>query len=211
MRYTVEKQNKKRTVDNMEKTKFSKDLGMIFTLLLPVIYVVLGVLLLFVDGISTKVFANLFGAVAVVFGAAMIIHYFMRRGYLDMRAYGFSIGVFAVVIGICIMIKAQDIANSLSVLLNLCIMLTAIIKAQNAIQLKFAGSILWIPVLCISCAFLICTVLIAINPFKELSTRDTFTYVVLICDGVASFANSILVRIVFHKKAKESVTDIQPV
>lgn len=195
----------------MEKNKFSKDLGMVFTLLLPVIYVVLGILLLFVDGISTKVFANLFGAVAVVFGAAMIIHYFMRRGYLDMHAYGFSIGVFAVVIGICIIIKAEDIANSLSVLLNLCIMLTAIIKAQNAIQLKFIQSIMWIPVLCISGAFLICTVLIAINPFKELSTRDTFTYIVLICDGVVSFANSIMLRIVFRIKEKEDVTDITPV
>ncbi len=195
----------------MERTKFSKDLGMIFTLLLPVIYIVLGALLLFVDGISTKVFANLFGAVAIVFGAALIILYFMRRGYLDMRAYGFSIGAFAVIIGICIMIKAQDIANSLSVLLNLCIMLTAIIKAQNAIQLKFVGSVMWIPVLCISVAFLVCTVLIAINPFKELSTRDTFTYIVLICDGVASFANSIMLRIIFRQKAKESMREVEPV
>ncbi len=195
----------------MERTKFSKDLGMIFTLLLPVIYIVLGALLLFVDGISTKVFANLFGAVAIVFGAAMIILYFMRHGYLDMHAYGFSIGAFAVVLGICIIIKADAIANSLSVLLNLCIMLTAIIKAQNAVQLKFIQSIMWIPVLCVSVAFLVCTVLIAINPFKELSTRDTFTYIVLICDGVVSFANSIMLRIVFRIKEKEAVTDITPV
>jgi len=210
MRYTVCNQNKK-DGNRMERTKFSKDLGMIFTLLLPVIYVVLGVLLLFVDGISTKVFANLFGAAAIVFGAALIILYFMRRSYLDMHAYGFSIGAFAVVLGICIIIKSEDIANSLSVLLNLCIMLTAIIKAQNAIQLKFVGSILWIPVLCISGAFLVCTVLIAINPFKELSTRDTFTYIVLICDGIASFANSIMLRVLLHKKNKESATEIEPV
>ena len=195
----------------MEKSKFSKDIGMIFTLLLPVIYVVLGALLLFVDGISTKVFANLFGAAAIVFGAALIILYFMRRSYLDMRAYGFSIGAFAAVLGLCIIIKAEDIANSLSVLLNLCIMLTAIIKAQNAIQLKFIRSVLWIPVLCVSAAFLICTVIIAINPFEQNSTRDTFTYIVLICDGVASFANSIMLRIVFRIKVKEDVTDVTPV
>ena len=195
----------------MEKNKFSKDIGMIFTLLLPVIYVVLGALLLFVDGISTKVFANLFGASAIVFGAALIILYFIRRSYLGMRAYGFSIGAFAVVIGLCIILKAEDIANSLSVLLNLCIMLTAIIKSQNAIQLKCIGSILWIPVLCVSAAFLICTVIIAINPFEQTSTRDTFTYIVLICDGVASFANSIMLRIVFRVKTKDDVTDVTPV
>ena len=195
----------------MEKNKLSKDVGMIFTLLLPVIYVVLGALLLFVEGISTRVFANLFGAASIVFGAALIILYFMRRSYLDMRAYGFSIGAFAVVIGLCIIIKSDVIANSLSVLLNLCIMLTAIIKAQNAIQLKFIRSSLWIPVLCVSVAFLICTVIIAINPFAESATRDTFTYIVLICDGVASFANSIMLRIVFRIKANEGATDVTPV
>lgn len=192
----------------MEKRKMTKDLGMIFNLLFPIVYIVLGVLLLFVDGISTKVFANLFGALAIIVGAALIIHYFLRRGYLDMNAYGFSIGTFAAVLGICIIIKAEDIANSLSVLLNLCIMLTAIIKAQNAIQLKFIGSVMWIPVLCVSAAFLICTVLIAIDPFKTAAVRDTFTYVVLICDGAASFANSIMLRIIFRMKDKEAMTEV---
>lgn len=205
MRYTI-----KKAKDGfvMERKKFSKDLGMIFTLLLPIVYIVLGILLLFVEGINTTVFANLLGAMAVIAGAALIIHYFLRRAYLDMSAYGFSIGAFAVVIGICIIIKAEDIAHSLSLLLNLCIMLTAIIKAQNAIQLKFRNSIMWIPVLCVSVAFLICTVLIAIDPFGDSAVRDTFTYIVLICDGIASFANSIMLRIIFRMKDKEAATAV---
>lgn len=195
----------------MERRKDSKDFSLIFTLLFPVVYVVLGALLLFVEGISTQVFANLLGAVSIVAGAALIIQYFIRRSYLDMSSYNFSIGTFAVVIGLCIIIQSEAIADSLSVLLNLCIMLTAIIKVQNAIQLKFIKNIMWIPVLCISVAFLICTILIAINPFDDPDVRDTFTYIVLICDGVASFANSIMLRIIFRMKEKEGATDVTPV
>ncbi len=160
--------------------------------------------------INNKVLAERLGAFLIIAGAALIIRYFLSRSYLDMRAYGFSIGTLAIVLGICVILKADDVANSLSVFLNICIMLTAIVKLQNAIQLKFLKSKLWIPVLCVSLAFLVCTVLIVLNPFSD-SVRDTFTYIVLLCDGVAGFANAILLRTVTHKMEKSGMTDLQQV
>lgn len=185
----------------MEKKSFANRNSTLFTLLFPIVYVLLGALLLFVPDINTKVLAELLGALLIVAGAALIIHYFLSRSYLDMRAYGFSIGMLAIVLGVCAILKAQDVANSLSVCLNICIMLTAIVKLQNAIQLKFLKSIFWIPVLCVSIAFLVCTVLIALNPFPD-GVRDTFTYIVLLCDGVASFANALLLRTVTNRMEK---------
>ena len=69
--------------------KFTKDLSAVFTFLFPIVYIVLGLLLLIVDEINTKVFAYLLGMIAMVFGAALIIQYFLRRQYLDIHAYGF--------------------------------------------------------------------------------------------------------------------------
>lgn len=190
----------------MEKRSWVKDGGAVFTLLLPIVYVVLGALLLFVPDINTKVFAELLGALLMIGGAGLIIHYFLTRSYLDMRAYGFSIGMLAVLLGICTIIRGETIAQSLSAFLNLCIMLTAIVKLQNAIQMKFLKSRLWIVMLCVSMAFLICTLIIAIDPFEQASTRDTFTYVVLLCDGIASFVNCILLRVVARRFSRgESV------
>lgn len=194
----------------MEKKSLSNHNSVLFTLLFPVIYVLLGALLLFVPDINTKVLAELLGALLIVAGAALIIRYFLARSYLDMRAYGFSLGTLAIVLGVCAILKAQDVANSLSVFLNICIMLTAIVKLQNAIQLKFMKSKLWIPVLCVSLAFLICTVLIVLDPFSD-SVRDTFTYIVLLCDGVASFANALVLRTVTHKMEKNGATDLTQV
>lgn len=191
----------------MRKSPLSEQLGTVFTLLLPIIYIVLGALLLFVPDLNTKVFAELLGALLVIIGAALIIHYFLSRAYMDTNAYGFSVGALAIILGVCVLVKSTDVANSLSVFLNICIMLTAIIKLQNAIQLLFLRNKFWIPVLCVSIAFLVCTVLIAINPFEE-AVRDTFTYIVLLCDGVASFANAVLLRIVMRKHFRSSRMDL---
>ena len=67
-----------RKVVSMNK-KLSMDLSAVFTFLFPVIYIVLGLLLLVVDEINTKVFAYLLGMAAMVLGAALIIQYFLRR------------------------------------------------------------------------------------------------------------------------------------
>lgn len=198
---------RERTDLHMRRNPLSEQLGTVFTFLLPVIYIVLGALLLFVPDLNTKVFAELLGALLAILGAAFIIHYFLTRAYLEMNAYGFSIGALAVILGICVLIRSDDVANSLSVFLNLCIMLTAIIKLQNAIQLLFLRTRLWIPVLCISLAFLVCTILITVNPFTD-QVRDTFTYIVLLCDGVASFANAILLRIVMRRKPRPDRNEI---
>ncbi|MCH5184265.1 MAG: DUF308 domain-containing protein [Oscillospiraceae bacterium] len=193
----------------MRKKPMFGQLKTVFTLLLPIIYIVLGILLLFIKGINTEIFAELIGAMLMIIGAALIIHYFLSKAYMDLNAYGFSIGALAVILGICILIKSKDVGDGLSVLLNICIMLTAIIKLQNAIQLKFMKSVFWIPVLCVSLAFLACTVLITVNPFSDNNVRDTFTYIVLLCDGVVSFANAILLRIVVRRPPRApQTTDI---
>lgn len=193
----------------MRRRPMSGQLQTVFTLLLPIVYIVLGILLIFLrDKIKTETFALLLGAMMMIMGAALVIHYFLSRAYMDLNAYGFSIGTLAVVLGVCILIKSEEVGNILSVLLNICIMLTAIIKLQNAIQLKFMRSVMWIPVLCISLAFLACTVVITVNPFSETGVRDTFTYIVLLCDGVVSFANAILLRIVMRRPPQPPQTDL---
>lgn len=192
----------------MKRGSLFGQLRTVFTLLLPIIYIVLGVLLFFIGNkINTEVFAILLGGILMIMGAALIIHYFLSHAYMDMNAYGFSIGTLAVILGVCILIKSEAVGESLSMFLNVCIMLTAIIKLQNAIQLKFLKHFMWIPVLCISLVFIGCTILLAVCPFEE-AVRDKFTYIVLLCDGIVSFANAIVLRIVMRRHMNSAQTNI---
>jgi len=164
---------------------FMQDRGLLFSFLLPIVFLIIGILLLFTS-IDTKVFAILIGAVLIIVGSAWTIRYFAEKNYLNLSSYGFSVGILAVLLGICAIIRAEPIAQSLVIVLDICIMLTSIIQLQNAIQLKCLKSVLWIPVLCVACIFIVCSVLIALVPFEE-QVQKTFTYIVLAADGLVGF------------------------
>ena len=175
-----------------QKKTFMRDRGLLFSFLLPIVFLVIGLLLLFTS-IDTKIFAILIGAMMIIIGAAFVIRYFAEKMYLDMSSYGFSIGVLAAILGVIVIIRSSEIAASLTVFLNICIMLTAIIQLQNAIQLKFLKSVLWIPVLCVAAIFIVCTILIALVPFEE-KVLNTFTYIVLAADGLIGFVIAFIMR-----------------
>ena len=187
---------------DQQKKLFMKDRGLLFSFLLPVVFLVTGLMLLFTS-VDTKIFAILLGGMMIVIGAALVIRYFAEKSYLDMSSYGFSIGVLAIVLGVCTIIKSEAVASSLTVFLDICIMLTGIIQLQNAIQLKFLKSVFWIPVLCVAAIFIICTVLIALVPFEE-EVRNKFTYIVLAADGLIGFVIAIGMRRLMKRIATET-------
>lgn len=195
----------------MRKPRFEKDHGEIFMLLLPVVYLVLGILLLFFDSIKPSVLAQLLGAIMILFGAAFIIRYFIRHSYMDTSAYGFSLGAFAIILGVCVIIKSEAVGESLIVCLDICIMLTAIIKLQNAIQLIFMKSKFFIPVLVLSAAFIACTILIAVDVFHDAEVQNKFTYITMICDGVASFVITIVLRSKHRNKLRSEGPGMPPI
>lgn len=179
-------------MDQNGKKAFMKDRGLLFSFLLPIVFVVIGVLLLFTP-ITSQIFAIMIGAIMIIVGAAYVIRYFVEKAYLDMRSYGFSIGIFAIILGIVAVINSAKIENSLTVFLAVCIMLAAVIHLQNAITLKFLKSVFWIPVLCAACIFIVCTLLITLVPFDPPALK-TFTAITLTASGVIGFAIAVGMR-----------------
>lgn len=167
----------------MERTASpAQNRELLVSILVPIVFIVLGVLLLFTS-IDTKIFAIMLGAMLIIIGAAWIIRFFLGKTYLNLSSYRFSIGTLALLLGVCFIIKADFIAASLTFFLNVCIMLSATILLQNAIQLKAHKSVLWIPVLAVACILIVCSILIALVPFEE-NALKLFTYITLIADGV---------------------------
>ena len=164
----------------------------VFAICQPIIYIVISVLLLFTsDKVDTTVFAYLLGAILIIGGAATIIRYFITKSYLKYNSYDFSVGVLAAILGIIIMIKAKNIAESFTVCLGIAIMLTAIVKLQNAIQLITIKSKMWVPVFIIAVLFIAASVIVLINPFTYTSAWEKFTYITLLADGIVGLAVSI--------------------
>ena len=74
--------------------------------------------------------------------------FFLEESYKNLNQYGFSIGVFLVIIGVCTLVKNQEMAKSFQLYIGVCILLTAIIKLQNAMDLKALKDRTWGSHLC---------------------------------------------------------------
>ncbi len=174
----------------------------IYKVAVPVAFIVLGALLLFVPAIQSSIFVYLFGAALIISGAAVTVQYFTRQLYKTLASNDFTFGVFMTILGVCILIGAKKIADSVTVLLGVCLLLSAVMKLQSVIQFKLAGSKLWIPVLVLSVAVVACAMVILIA--TEWEKRNVFTYVTMIADGAISIFTNIFLYFILKKRFKES-------
>ena len=79
--------------------------------------------------------------------------YFLTGSYRDIGKYGFSAGVLCVLIGVMLLVRTSEIAAYFSLFLGICILLTAVIKLQNAVDLKSIHNAGWFIFLLIALAF----------------------------------------------------------
>ena len=187
------------------KDQNKRENNTVFAICQPIVYIVISVLLLFTsDKVDTTVFAYILGAILIIGGAAVIIRYFVTKSYLIYNSYDFSVGVLAVILGIVAMIKAENIAESLTICLGIAIMLTSIIKLQNAIQLFTIKNKMWIPVFGIAVVFIAASVIVLVNPFSYTSDWEKYTYIMLLIDGIVGLAVNIYLYFAIGRHQKDS-------
>ncbi len=124
--------------------------------------------------------------VLVIIGIILIVKYFLEESYKNLNQYGFSIGVFLVIIGVCTLVKNQEMAKSFQLYIGVCILLSAIIKLQNAMDLKALKDRTWGVICVVSLVIVVCAVLIIMNPFSDRNYEIALTYFSLLFDGIIS-------------------------
>jgi|GEM_PF-4196084 len=185
------------------KLSNSRQKNTMLMICMPIVYIVIGVLLLLPEDVITpKVFSYLFAAILMIGGAVLVIKYFFSHGYSDYYSYDFSFGLIALILGIVALVKADDIANSIVVCIGIVILLSSVFKIQYAIQLFITKNVMWIPVISVAVVFVISSILILININKS-NGWNIFTYIMLIIDGVVSLAVNIYLYFKIGKHQKE--------
>ena len=177
----------------MVKEKKQKGIGVGTGMILgiAVIYILFGLAMLFVPQFKEIYIIYIAGAIFVVFGIIMIVKYFLTGSYRDIGKYGFSAGVLCVLIGVFMLVRADKISAYFSLFLGVCILLTAIVKLQNAVDLKSIHNKAWFVFLLIALVFLAAAILIVLNPGGKVSQYKEAVYYILIADGVISIISPI--------------------
>ena len=146
-------------------------------------YILLGLVMIFFPKISEVYIIYAICAVLIVLGILLIVRYFRNECFKDLQSYGFSAGVLAIVAGVCIMMNAGEIAESFGMVLGICILLTSVVKLQDAVDLNAMENRSWFIFLIIALAFVVASVLILLDPMDKNDENFTYIYYILIADG----------------------------
>ncbi len=149
-------------------------------------YVILGVIFLVWPQLSLMTLCYSFGILTIVYGIVHLIGYFVRDRMISVFRYDMVIGIIGVALGILILIRPQYIISILPILLGLFIILSSIMKVQNAFDLKRIDYPRWWLVLVFAAVSIALGLVLIWNPFAAASTLMMFIGASLCVDGLMS-------------------------
>ncbi len=192
-----------KTTKEKNELDSSKQIATQFVISVAVIYILLASLLLFVPQIQIITLSYFLCSVLVITGIVLIVRYFITDAYKNINEYGFSFGVFTVILGMCALVRVEQVANSFILCIGISLLMTSIIKLQNALDLKNLKEKTWIIMLGIALLFMICSIIIIINPFKLKETLCGFSYRIMIIDGLISLLSNFYLYFIIRKNNKK--------
>lgn len=162
---------------------------------ISVVYLILGLAMLFVPAIQEVYIVYMLCAVLIAFGILTIVRYFTGGHFLDTGEYSFSGGVLAVIAGFCILIRSAQVAESFGLFLGICVLLTAVVKLQNAVDLNAMKNRSWLVFLILALVFLVLSVLVILDLFSWREKQMDVIYVILAADGAVGLFSMIYMMI----------------
>lgn len=175
-------------------------------LVISAIFAGLGLVLLFVQKIQILTVIYLLGGVFIITGIVFIVQYFLKEAYRNMNQYGFSVGTLLVILGSCMMVRASQVAEYFILGMGIFLLIAAVIKLQNALDLKALGERSWVVFCLLAAAIAVCALIIILDPFTQPADRNHFTYIILVADGVFTLISMLflMLRVKKYQKTKNA-------
>ena len=117
---------------------------------IPVVYIILGLVMVIFPQTTMKTFCLSLGAIAAVLGIVSLISYFSRDAVDFLYRYDFVNGVLLILLGLLFIVKMELITELIPVMLGVMVLANGIMKLQHTIDLKRIGFNGWLYVLVFS-------------------------------------------------------------
>lgn len=175
-------------------------------LLVSVFFIALGVLLIARPDTSMIWFCRLLGGVAVLFGLARVIGYFVRELDGVGLRYDFATGAFAIVAGAFLLWRAPEVGEVMDIVIGLFILVDCVFKLQVAMDSKRMGARSWWVTLLFTCVSLVLGLLLIFDTFKGQRVLSIMMGVALVADGLQNLC-TVIYATIFVKDVKKKVQD----
>ncbi len=204
------KKNKKKKPYVMPQDQLTQTtgwLGTIFLAAVAVLFILVGSVMLFVEGIKELYLIYMISALLIALGIGLIVKYFVTEAYRSMHDYGFSGGALIVILGGCALARSGQLTAQIAVFVGLLVLSVAVVMLQQAMQLHIMRKKVWIVVLVISLVTLLASVLLLFDIHAVTGKIDGFAYWVLLIAGVLTLLcmliSGIGVKVFQHQEHEE--------
>lgn len=176
-------------------------------------YIVLGVVLLVWPDLSVTTFCRVFGVGMIIFGCAHLILYFAKSNKMQSVMQGNMIaGVVGIATGVYILLKMESVLDIIPFALGVVALLGAVVKLQDALDLRRLGSERWQIMLVFTAVLFVLGWVLIVDPFENMKLIVTLVGVSLLIDGVGNLLGIFWIGYVWKhgakKKDKQAVYDI---
>ena len=184
-------------------------LGTIFLTAVALLFILVGSVMLFVDGVQEQYLVYMISALLIALGIGLIVKYFVTEAYRSMHDYSFSGGALIVILGGSALARAKELTGQISVLAGLLVLAVAVVMLQQALQMHIMRKSVWPVVLTIAVVTLLAAVVLLFDLRFLTGTIEKIAYWILLIAGILTLLcmviSAIGVKLFLHQEKDELV------
>ncbi len=161
-------------------------------------YAALGIVLIVWPETSALTICYAIGAVLLALGLAYSISYFVQNHHGLTRTSTLVNGLLLFVIGLVVLLRAQEVLKALPFLFGLLLLVDSVFKVQAALDLRHMNASYWKVPLFIGLVTACLGATLIWNPFEAVVALNIFIGVCMLLDAVFNCASAILVAYRTH-------------
>lgn len=160
-------------------------------------FAIIGLIIAYNPNTTFKVISYLIGDIFIIFGIIKIFEYFKTKGSYDLYNYELVYGIIAILLGLVVIFCNEMIETLLRIMVGVWIVYSGAMRLGLALKLQKIDTEnkIWVAVLLIAIAILICGLFIIANPGTLIATMGILMVVYAVMD--------IIEEIIFIKNVKE--------
>ena len=170
-------------------------------LLKGILYILLGMVALFVPEAMERTLGYLIAVVLIIAGAVSMISYMLRDAYQNYYHNDFLHGLLGIALGIMVLYKVEIIISIIPFLLGVLVVVSGCAKLQDVIDMKRMENGNWIAMLALALVNLLFGILLVCNPFKAATMLFRLIGAGLLFSGITDCVTMLY----FAKKIREYI------
>ena len=162
------------------------------TIILDLIFIILGIFLIANPTVGVDSALMLFGIILLVTGIYSIVKYIMNNQ--SFFRFELVYGLLSIIVGCFAIFKPFTIVNLITVLLGIWLIISSVFKFGTAIELRKINEDTWTFDLAISALTILLGIMLIINPFSGYMVISTYTGILIMIYAMMDFVEQLFIR-----------------